>query len=162
LNYTTFQTAIGECGIAWNDRGIAGTKLLGTRFPTARWAEAPPAVQPAIDGIVATLSGQNADFSGVQLDMHGVPEFHQRVYEIARTIPSGITMTYGEIATRIGDPAASRDVGYALGHNPFPIIVPCHRVLAAGNKMGGFSAPGGVATKIRLLTIEGALLNLGQ
>jgi len=160
LEFTTFATPIGECAIAWSQRGISGTKLLHARFPGARRAEPPAAVQHALDGIVATLSGQSADFSNVHLDMRGVPKFHQRVYEIARTIPSGTTMTYGEIATRLGDPTASRDVGYALGHNPFPIIVPCHRVLAAGNKMGGFSAPGGVATKIRLLTLEGALLNV--
>jgi methylated-DNA-[protein]-cysteine S-methyltransferase len=88
--------------------------------------------------------------------MEDVPPFHQRVYAVARTIPPGATLSYGEIAVRLGDRGAARDVGEALGQNPFPIIVPCHRVLAAGGKVGGFSASGGVATKLRLLDIEGA------
>jgi methylated-DNA-[protein]-cysteine S-methyltransferase len=88
--------------------------------------------------------------------MTDVPAFNRRVYEIAREIPAGATLTYGEIATRLGDPRAARDVGEALGKNPFPIVVPCHRVLAAGGKSGGFSAPGGAATKLRMLSIERA------
>jgi methylated-DNA-[protein]-cysteine S-methyltransferase len=102
------------------------------------------------------LSGAEADLSGVRLDMQRVPPFEQRVYEVARTIPKGQTLTYGQIATRLGDPARARDVGQALARNPFPIVVPCHRVLAAGGKLGGFSAAGGVATKQRLLSIERA------
>ena len=85
-----------------------------------------------------------------------MPEFNARVYAIARNIPPGATMTYGEIAERLGDKSLSREVGQAMGENPSPIIMPCHRVLAAGGKTGGFSAPGGVVTKLRLLTIEGA------
>src|SRR5205823_3152675 len=131
---------------------------LRRRFPEA--SEVPPplplAVQSAIDGIVALLDGEPSDLSSVPLDMAGVPEFHQRVYNIARTIPPGVTLSYGEIAARLGEPAwpAARDVGQALGHNPFPIVVPCHRVVAAGGKLGGFSARGGAATKRRLLALE--------
>lgn len=109
-----------------------------------------------IDAVIALLRGEPVDLSGVTLDMEGVPAFNRHVYEIARTILPGRTLTYGEIAVRLGDKLLARDVGQALGRNPFPIVVPCHRVLAAGGKTGGFSAHGGVATKMRILAIEGA------
>ena len=107
------------------------------------------------------MKGDARDFSGVALDLGNVPDFNQKVFAIARTIPAGQTLTYGEIATRLGDRLLARDVGQALGQNPFPIVVPCHRVLAAsgksgGIKTGGFSAPGGVDTKLRMLSIERA------
>ena len=169
-NFTLFDTAIGRCGLVWGERGIAGVQSpepteaatlarLKRRFPDAREATPPASVQRAIDGIVALLAGGRTDFSDTVLDLDGVPEFNRRVYAIARTIPPGETMTYGEIATRLGDRLAARDVGTALGQNPVPLIVPCHRVLAAGGKTGGFSAPGGVRTKLKLLSIEGARLN---
>jgi methylated-DNA-[protein]-cysteine S-methyltransferase len=162
-----FETAIGWCGIAWGPRGIVGTQLpegsapatrarLLRRFPAGSEAPPPPEVQRAIDGIVALLRGEPRVFDGLPLDMEGVPEFNRRVYEVARTIPWGATLSYGEIAKRLGDPGVARDVGQALGQNPFAIVVPCHRVLAAGGKMGGFSARGGVSTKRRLLSIEAA------
>jgi methylated-DNA-[protein]-cysteine S-methyltransferase len=168
-NFALFETAIGTCGIAWSDRGVVGVQSpektdaatlarLKRRFPEAREATAPAPVQRAIDGIVALVAGGRTDFSDTVLDLDGVPEFNRRVYAIARTIPPGETMTYGEIATRLGDRNAARDVGTALGQNPVPLIVPCHRVLAAGGKTGGFSAPGGVRTKLKLLSIEGARL----
>jgi methylated-DNA-[protein]-cysteine S-methyltransferase len=164
---TLFETKIGRCGIAWSERGIAAVRLpdkshavtragLTRHCPGAKEQTPPPAVQQVIDGIAALLSGEARDFASVRLDMEGVPEFHRRVYEIARTIGPGAMLSYGEIATRLGEPGAARDVGQALGRNPFPIIVPCHRVVAAGGKLGGFSAPGGNATKRRLLAIEGA------
>ena len=109
-----------------------------------------------IERIGALLRGERIDLSDVPVDLGRVPEFERRVYAIARAIPPGSTMTYGEIAKRLGDPLLARDVGQAMGHNPFPIVVPCHRVLAAGGKPGGFSAPGGVDTKLRMLRIEGA------
>src|SRR5262249_25431219 len=96
------------------------------------------------------------DLTGIGLDESRVPEFHRRVYAIARSIPPGGTLTYGDIANRLGDPTLARAVGQALGENPFPIIVPCHRVLAANGRLGGFSAPGGTTTKLKLLRIEGA------
>lgn len=117
------------------------------------------AAQLAVDGIVALLRGEAIDLLAIELDMERVPPFHRRVYEVARTVPPGKTLSYGEIAARLGDPGVARAVGQALGRNPCPIIVPCHRVLAAGGKIGGFSANGGVTTKLRLLLIEGARMN---
>jgi methylated-DNA-[protein]-cysteine S-methyltransferase len=166
-SFTLFDTAIGSCAIAWGERGILGVQLpeadaartrarMRRRFPRARETTPRAQVRRAIDGIVALIGGVAVDFSAVALDMERVPAFHRRVYEVARTISRGATLTYGEIAKRLGVPAEARDVGEAMGRNPFPIIVPCHRVLAAGGKLGGFSAPGGVATKRRLLAIEGA------
>ena len=110
--------------------------------------------------MTALLGGERVDLADVALDMADVAPFHQRVYEQTRAIPAGATSTYGEIAARIGDPGNARAVGEALGRNPFPIIVPCHRVLAASGKLGGFSAFGGAMTKRRMLIIEGALLEL--
>jgi methylated-DNA-[protein]-cysteine S-methyltransferase len=153
--------------VAWGERGIVALQLpeaddaatrrrILRRWPDAREAPPPPDAQCTIDAIVALLQGAKPDLSAIALDMEGVPPFHRQVYEIARIIPPGATLTYGEIAARLGAPEAARDVGQALGRNPFAIIVPCHRVVAAGGKSGGFSANGGVATKLRLLTIEGA------
>ena len=167
LNFALFETAIGCCAIVWSARGVAGVQLpeaseaatrarvLG-RFPSA--VEVPPSreISQAIDGITALLRGEARDLTGVAIDIAGAPEFNARVYAIARSIPPGATMTYGEIAERLGDRTLAREVGQALGQNPCPLIVPCHRVLAAGGKGGGFSASGGVVTKLRLLTIEGA------
>ncbi|WP_437600897.1 methylated-DNA--[protein]-cysteine S-methyltransferase [Sorangium sp. So ce590] len=166
--FLLFDTAIGRCGIAWGTRGITLLQLpegreqntrarLLERVPdAAREAPPPPDVQRAVDAIVALLRGEASDLSGVALDMERVPPFHRRVYEVARTIPPGATLTYGDIAARLGSLGAARAVGQALGRNPFAILVPCHRVLAAGGKVGGFSANGGVTTKLRLLSIESA------
>jgi methylated-DNA-[protein]-cysteine S-methyltransferase len=128
------------------------------RWPHAHQEPPPPAVQHAIDGIVALLAGEATDLAAVVLDMERVPAFNRRVYEVARTIAPGETLTYGDIAARLGDPGAAREVGQALGRNPFAVIVPCHRVVAAGGRTGGFSANGGVTTKLRLLEIERARL----
>jgi O-6-methylguanine DNA methyltransferase len=162
-----FDTAIGRCGIAWSGQGIVGVQLpersdrqtrarLLRRFPDMQETQPPSHVQRAIGGIVALLEGQPSDLSPIALDMDGVPPFHRRVYEVARAIAPGATRSYGDIAARLGEPGEARAVGEALAQNPFPIIVPCHRVLAAGGKVGGFSANGGIATKLRLLSIEGA------
>jgi O-6-methylguanine DNA methyltransferase len=165
--FALFDTPIGPCGIAWSTGGVLGVQLpegretatrarLQRRFPAAVEAPPPAAVRVAVDSIAALLRGEPADLSSVVLDMSAVPEFHRRVYDAARTVPAGTTVSYGEIATRLGDRGVARAVGQALGRNPFALIVPCHRVLAARGGMGGFSAAGGVATKQRLLTIEGA------
>jgi methylated-DNA-[protein]-cysteine S-methyltransferase len=165
--FTIFGTGIGRCGIAWGPRGVTGVQLpersdhetracLLRKCPDAGEASPPPEVRRVIDDIVALLGGEAIDLSEVVLDMTRVPDFERRVYAIARTIPPGATLTYGEIATRLGDRGLARDVGQALGRNPFPIVVPCHRVLAAGGKAGGFSANGGLTTKLRMLTIERA------
>jgi methylated-DNA-[protein]-cysteine S-methyltransferase len=129
------------------------------RFPGAQEAPPPADVQHAVDGIVALLRGEQRDLNDVTIDAEDLPAFNRKVYDITRAIPPGATLTYGEIAERLGDKLLARDVGKALGHNPIPLIVPCHRVLAASGKTGGFSAPGGVASKLRLLTIEGAQPN---
>ncbi|HEY7662039.1 MAG TPA: methylated-DNA--[protein]-cysteine S-methyltransferase [Xanthobacteraceae bacterium] len=165
--FALFDTVIGRCGVAWNDRRIAAVQLperderrtrarLLRRCPHARETPPPPEVQRAIAALGALLRGEDRDLSAVALDMDDVPEFDRRVYEIARTIPPGSTSSYGEIAVRLGGRDLARDVGQALGRNPFPLVVPCHRVLAAGGRAGGFSANGGVTTKLRLLTIERA------
>lgn len=167
LHFALFDTAIGCCGIVWSARGIAGVQLpeaseaatrarVLRRFRAAQEATPPSDVKHAMDGIMALLRGEARDLRDVAIDNEGVTEFNTRVYAIARTIPPGKTMTYGEIAERLGDKLLAREVGTALGQNPCPIIMPCHRVLAAGGKSGGFSAPGGIVTKLRLLTIEGA------
>lgn len=169
IHYCVFDTPIGIAGIAWGDRGVVGLQLPETDRAQARarlrrrfrgGLESPPSpeIEQAVESIRALLNGcrGGADLSSVQLDMAAIEPFERRVYEVARTIPTGETLTYGQIATRLGDPLLARDVGQALGRNPFPIVVPCHRVLAAGGKLGGFSAPGGVATKQRLLAIEQA------
>jgi methylated-DNA-[protein]-cysteine S-methyltransferase len=113
-------------------------------------------VSHAIGEIRQLLAGKAVDLLDIPIDIARVPEFNARVYEIARAIPPGETLTYGEIAVKLGDKLLARDVGAALGKNPWPIVVPCHRVTAAGGKLGGFSARGGVNTKVKLLAIEGA------
>ena len=168
--FALFDTAIGVCGIVWTARGIVAVQLplpgkdktrarIRQRYGKLAEAVPPAGVQTAIDGMIELLEGKPNDLSNVVLDLDDVPEFHRGVYEIARTIPPGQTMTYGDIAKRLGGVELSRDVGQALGRNPCPIVVPCHRVLAAGGKPGGFSANGGVATKLKMLAIEGAAVN---
>jgi methylated-DNA-[protein]-cysteine S-methyltransferase len=165
-----FDTALGPCGLAWTERGIVAAQLpeddpaetrarLRARTGSAPEADPPPFVQDARDDVIALMQGAPVDFERTPLDLKRTPAFNRSVYAIARTIPPGATLTYGDIAQRLGDLTLSRAVGYALGKNPIPIIIPCHRVLAAGAKTGGFSAPGGVRTKLRMLAIEGALAN---
>ena len=167
IGFALFDTEVGRCGIAWSARGIAGVQLPeGTeaamrarmlrRFPAAREETPPAGVRHAIDAMVALLRGESSELESIPLDLDGVTPFERSVYEVARTIPAGTTLSYGEIAHRLGVPGAARDVGQAFGRNPFPIVVPCHRVMAAGGKLGGFSARGGVATKRRLLSVERA------
>jgi methylated-DNA-[protein]-cysteine S-methyltransferase len=166
-SFALFDTAIGRCGVAWGDGGLVGLQLpeasdratrdrLRARFPEAVEAPPPAAIARAQAEIAALLRGEAADLSSLPLDMAGVPAFHRRVYEVARTIPPGATISYGELAARLGSPGAARAVGQALGRNPFAIVVPCHRVFAAGGKVGGFSANGGIRTKLRLLELETA------
>ncbi len=126
------------------------------RYPSAQETTPPPAVKHAMNGIMALLRGEARDLTDIVIDDEKTLEFNARVYAIARKIPPGKTMTYGEIAKRLGDKLLARDVGTALGQNPCPIVMPCHRVLAASGKPGGFFASGGVVTKLKLLTIEGA------
>lgn len=167
-HFALFETDIGTCALAWGDKGLVSVQLpsatagalrarMNRLLPAAVEAEPPAAIRRAIADMQALLSGEAVDLSWIDLDMTGVPEFNQQVYAIARAIPPGSTMTYGEIAKKLGDPLLARAVGQAMGQNPFTIVMPCHRVMAAGGKFGGFSAHGGVDTKRRLLKIEGAL-----
>jgi methylated-DNA-[protein]-cysteine S-methyltransferase len=170
--YTIFDTTVGRCAIAWGQAGILGVQLPEAReietrrrllrqHPEVRELRPPPTVEIAIDGIVALLRGQGADFSDVTLDTQGVTPFNGRVYALVRGIPRGETMTYGEVAKRLGASGALHAVGQAISRNPFTIIIPCHRVLAAPGETGGFCANGGVISKRRLLGLEGALAGGG-
>jgi methylated-DNA-[protein]-cysteine S-methyltransferase len=165
--YTVFDTGIGRCGIAWGDLGVMGVQLPEAReietrgrmlrqYPDARELRPPLNVEIAIEGIGALLRGQPSDLSDVTLDMRGIHAFNQRVYEFTRKIPRGETRTYGEIATKLGASGATHSVAQAIGRNPFMIIVPCHRVLEAGGYADRISPNGGVISKRRLLSIEGA------
>jgi methylated-DNA-[protein]-cysteine S-methyltransferase len=165
--YTIFDTGIGRCGIAWGDLGIIGVQLPEAReietrrrmlrqYPDAREFRPPLNVEVAIEGIAALLRGEPADLSDVPLDMSGIPYFNQRAYAFTRTIPRGETRSYGEVAASLRISGAVHSVAQALGRNPFVIIVPCHRVLDAGGHADKISAHGGVISKRRLLSIEGA------
>ncbi|MFC7446312.1 methylated-DNA--[protein]-cysteine S-methyltransferase [Rhodococcus daqingensis] len=169
LGFTLFDTPIGRCAVVWGESGVVGFQLPEgsdelTRerctelFPDA--AEQDPDSSPdarrAIDGVASLLAGEPDPLTDVLLDLRAVPAFDRRVYAVTREIGPGQTLTYGEVAARIGSPDAAQAVGQALGRNPIPVLVPCHRVLAAGGKTGGFSAHGGAVTKRALLTIEHA------
>ena len=169
-HFCLFDTPIGVCGIEWGPRGINGMQLpMGDEAKTrarirqrrADSVETAPTeeVKVAIGRVVDLLAGKPDDLTDIPLDLDDVPAFNRGVYDIARSIPPGKTLTYGDIAKKLGGVELSRDVGQALGRNPCPIVVPCHRVLAAGNKPGGFSARGGVSTKLKMLAIEGAVVN---
>ena len=159
-----FETTVGWCALAWHDAGIVGACLpqANETVPAERWEQLYPgaksarALPIAAREMQAHLEGRPSSIDDLVIDYTGVPAFHARVSVAARAIPSGQTSTYGELATQLGSPGAARAVGQALGKNPFAPIVPCHRILAAGQKMGGFSAVGGLVTKQRLLAIEGA------
>lgn len=166
--FALFETAIGPCGIAWGEKGIVGAQLpetdevatrarMAARCAALEEAVPPPAVQAAMVALAAVLAGTSKDLLlDVVLDEDAVPAFHRRVYALARRIPVGETRTYGELAESLGSKGLARAVGQALGRNPFAPIVPCHRILAADGRPGGFSAHGGALAKLRMLAIEGA------
>jgi len=157
-----FDTALGTCAVRWTAEGIASVRLPSPRTAMLQRlderADVPADVRATIDGIVAVLGGEVRDLRSVRLDERGIDPLRLAVYAATRTIPAGTVATYGEIARAIGrsDPEAARDVGAALARNPFPVVVPCHRVVGANGKLTGFSAPGGLATKRRMLELEGA------
>lgn len=167
VGFAVFPTSLGECGIAWGPGGITGVHLPEESGDAVRavlastqegaFEEVPPAeVRDVIERIVALLAGSSQDdLADVRLDLSGLSGFLQRTYAITRTIAPGHTMTYGQIAERLGSPGLARAVGRAMGANPCPIIVPCHRVLGADGSIGGFSAHGGALTKRRMLLAEG-------
>jgi methylated-DNA-[protein]-cysteine S-methyltransferase len=165
-SFALFDTAVGRCAIAWDDDVIVGLQLpearaadtralMRDRFDGAHEAAPPRSVQQVIDAVNASLRGEADDLADVPLALDDVPPFARRVYEVVRTIPAGETLSYGEVAVAVGSPGAARAVGQALGRNPFPIVVPCHRVLAAGGRIGGFTARGGTSIKAEMLAAEG-------
>jgi methylated-DNA-[protein]-cysteine S-methyltransferase len=169
LGHTLFDTAIGVCGLAWGAHGITAVqlpepdtdatraRLLKSAGDCPEVTDLPDAVRAAITGIQALLRGEHRQLLELELDLERLTPFQRRAYAIARAIPPGQTRTYGEVAQELGDPDLARAVGQAMGRNPFAPVVPCHRVLAAGLKPGGFSASGGALTKLRMLAIEGAV-----
>jgi O-6-methylguanine DNA methyltransferase len=169
VEFCLFDTAIGRCSAAWTDRGLVWVGLpdadddatrsrIRRRHPGATEARPRGEARAAIDAMRAHLEGRLDTLAGVRVDDSGLPDFHRRVYVALREVPPGETIGYGELAARVGSPGAARAVGQAVGKNPFPIVVPCHRVLASGGRAGGFSAYGGLETKRRMLAIEGVTL----
>jgi methylated-DNA-[protein]-cysteine S-methyltransferase len=167
-HYTVFETALGYAGIAWNDVGIvrfqlpsasaeATTRNLLRRTPDAEAIEPPSHIADAVREAQRYFAGEKVDFSNLALDLGGQDELFREIYAAARRVGWGETTTYGGLAKAIGrsDWEAARDVGQAMAKNPVALIIPCHRVLAAGGKVGGFSAPGGADTKVRMLELEG-------
>ncbi|HEX2128479.1 MAG TPA: methylated-DNA--[protein]-cysteine S-methyltransferase [Solirubrobacterales bacterium] len=166
-NFTLFETALGWCGVAWQGVRITAVELPAAdpdrvrarlrRAGAGSEADPPHQVAEACGLIASLLAGEPADLRAIPVAEEDTADFERNVYAVTRTIPPGDTLTYGEIANRLGDPALAREVGAALGRNPTPLVVPCHRVVAADGRLGGFSAPGGQRTKRRLLEIEGAI-----
>jgi len=168
-HYHVFETKLGFCGIAWNDQGVTRFRLPDVSREAAerdvsakRTPHLPP---PHIAAIVAQaeryFAGEHIDFTPIPLDLSGVDPFRRSIYDALRQVPFGETVTYGELARRAGanEPQAAQDVGVAMARNPVPLIIPCHRVLAAGGKLGGFSAPGRTEAKQRMLALEGVYID---
>lgn len=165
--WVAFETPVGVCALAWDAQvRLAGSLLPGEgllarmrrRHGEGPAAEAPTFAQTWITRLRAVMAGANDDLADIPLADEDAPEFHRRVWALARAIPPGHTRTYGELALDLGEPGAARAVGQALGANPFAPFVPCHRILAAHGGAGGFSAPGGTRTKLQLLALEHARL----
>lgn len=166
-HYAVFATAAGFCGIAWNDVGITRFQLpsrtaeatersLLRRLANGELAPPTPQIAEAIANVRRYFEGEEIDFSGLALDLSEQDAFFKRIYDAARRVGWGHTTTYGALAKELGaGPEAARDVGQAMAKNPVGLIIPCHRVLAAGGKVGGFSAPGGATAKIHMLELEG-------
>ncbi|BAT60917.1 methylated-DNA--protein-cysteine methyltransferase [Variibacter gotjawalensis] len=172
-HYTIVETAIGACGLAWMGERITRFRLpehdravTERRLQSRTGADAPSEPSPAIARTISKLQryfeGERIAFDEAEIALPRVSEFFERVYAEARALPWGETATYGEIARRAGVADGAQAVGQAMGSNPLPIIIPCHRVLAAGAKLGGFSAYGGVVTKQKLLAMEGVHFDGGQ
>jgi methylated-DNA-[protein]-cysteine S-methyltransferase len=171
-HYCLFDTRLGACGVAWSECGVTRLQLpeansgaterrlcarprTGPGAGSARAEALPDRTEALVAKLQRYFAGERVDFSGALVDLSGVDDFRCRIYELTRAIGWGETSSYGHLARQAGAPGAARAVGQAMGHNPVPIIIPCHRVLAAGRKIGGFSAYGGAVTKERLLAMEG-------
>ncbi len=177
--YILFETKLGACGIAWRESGGEGglavtafqlpdasdrltAKRIADKSPAVEARKTPPLIETIIGKIQEHFAGVPQDFSDIEVDLGGAGPFAKAVYSAAREISAGRTMTYGELAKAIKHPKAARAVGNALARNPVPLIIPCHRVLAAGNRPGGYSAPGGIATKTNLLAMEGTSIGVNS
>jgi methylated-DNA-[protein]-cysteine S-methyltransferase len=166
MHYCVFETDFGACGIAWSENGLTRLQLpeadrattearLCRRLAHAQAAAPPPAIAHARSLLQRYFAGERIDFGTLAVDLEGVAPFYRRIYGVAREVGWGATATYGDIAQAIGSPGAARGVGQAMGRNPVAVVIPCHRILASGNKIGGFSAFGGAVAKTRLLALEG-------
>jgi methylated-DNA-[protein]-cysteine S-methyltransferase len=171
VHHHVFDTAIGPCGVAWSARGLVAVQLpekdaatterrLAAKSESAGTSQPPAAIAAVIADIKRYLAGEPVDFASVAVDLSALDAYRRRLYEAMRSLAWGETTTYGELAQQLGatDWEGARDVGEAMGRNPVPVVIPCHRVLAAGGKLGGFSAHGGAATKAKLLALEGVQL----
>jgi methylated-DNA-[protein]-cysteine S-methyltransferase len=169
MPYTLFDTMFGTCAIAWSEAGLTRVQLpeassAKTEARMLRGGDKPAKLplpdfaQDAVDALQHYFAGAAASLEVLRLDESIVAAFNASIYRALRAVPRGTTVTYGELATRVGQPGAARAVGMAMGRNPWPVIVPCHRVLASGRKIGGFSAPGGTVTKEKLLGLEGVMV----
>jgi len=164
--YHVFETRLGFAAIAWNDAGVTRFNLPGpkdtatNRLGSATPAEPPPPIAAIVDQARRYFAGERIDFDAIGLDLSSVEPFRRAIYDALRKVGFGETVTYGELAKRIGanEPQAAQDVGVAMARNPVPLIIPCHRVLAAGGKLGGFSAPGRTETKQKMLALEGVFI----
>ena len=174
VHHHVFPTALGICGVAWCERGLAALQLpeadrqaterrLAARSASAGPADPPRSVATLIADVQRYLAGDRIDFSVAAVDLDGVEPIRRRIYQALRGVGYGHTATYGELARTAGleGPEAARDVGVAMARNPVPLVIPCHRVLAAGGKLGGFSAYGGVVTKEKLVALEGVRFDGG-
>jgi len=165
-HYHVFETELGFAAIAWSDEGITRFNLPGpkdgatNRLGGATPTEPPPHVAAVIDQAQRYFAGEQIDFAPIGLDLSSVDPFRRSIYDALRKVGFGETVTYGELAKRVGarEPQAAQDVGVAMARNPVPLIIPCHRVLAAGGKLGGFSAPGRTEAKQRMLALEGVFI----
>ena len=165
--YHVFETELGFAGIAWSGDKITRFRLpdpdraaAEKQFGKAEPSEPPPAIAAIVAQAKRYFAGERIDFTPIDLDLSNVDPFRRAVYEALRKVGFGETVTYGELAKRAGatEPQAAQDVGVAMARNPVPLIIPCHRVLAAGGKLGGFSAPGRTVAKERMLALEGVFV----
>ena len=169
MPYHVFETELGICAIAWSDDGVTRFRLPDADREAAERqlkgkgeAQTPPApVAATVAEAKRYFAGERIDFSSIALDLSGVDPFRRMIYDALRKVGFGETVTYGELAKRAGAdaPQVAQDVGVAMARNPVPLIIPCHRVLAAGGKLGGFSAPGRTQAKERMLALEGVYIN---
>ena len=173
MHYCLFDTDLGACGVAWSERGVARFQLpeatrrateqrLMLRAPNPRAEAPPPRIAQVIADVQRYMAGERVDFTPIALDLSGVAPFYVEVYAAARRVGWGETATYGDLARQAGAPGAARAVGQAMSRNPVAVIIPCHRILASGNKVGGFSAFGGPVSKQRLLGLEGVRLGAAK